>query len=676
MYFFRFVFFYFVSITVGYLVPQITKSTVGVSELLNKNGEIVTNTQFIISPNGRVAIVALLFISWIFFLSKYKRGEDREVITAKVFVLFQIYICFSGFLYGMNIKNNYNFLIIEFFVGVLFSFFLLLYSEKIAPKKKQEMNIKFQLYPSREILKKKLEYLLSDEDRAVSSILIDGDWGVGKTYFLDCVLSDKKGGYDILKYDALLFDSREKLVKAFLDDLKILSKKYKFLIGDSSDYFSILEPVVSKLPFGLGEIFSKKMSLEDSKKEFKKFSERLDKQIVVVVDNFERILDKKAFIQMIGFLHELNEFDKIKVIAILDRKKLERIGIKEDYVDKFFINRVELKEVPIQEILEAMKNIEQDIELDKIAYDLERIKNEYLKEGSVPTDLKVKTKANFQNPRIYEQAFRRFELHIKNYVNIYSEIEESEYKNTMFLSSLLYFLLPNLEDNILDQLISKGGETVIKKAIKRDYYDTGTDIGDEAEKIMLTDKIELQIEKHLQKLIYSNDFIPKYKDIIKDKYLDFLKELKSRKNLKFNIYKIESTLFPRLGRDILRLEKEFDLTLEDSIIKITRKNLEYKSIKDYTEDLISLYRSEIQEVAFYVDPVGEELELGEVITSEELKDRLDYYFCDIRNVDEHLEGVLNIIEDEKIKQKLEEFIEKYKVLREDGEEIYGSEMGL
>ena len=124
MYFFRFIFFYLVLITAGYLVPQVTKSTVEVSELLNKNGEIVTNTQFIISPNGRIAIVALLFISWIFFLSKYKRGEDREVITAKVFVLFQIYICFSGFLYGMNIKNNYNFLIIEFFVGVLFSFFL------------------------------------------------------------------------------------------------------------------------------------------------------------------------------------------------------------------------------------------------------------------------------------------------------------------------------------------------------------------------------------------------------------------------------------------------------------------------------------------------------------------------------------------------------------------------
>lgn len=189
MYFFRFVFFYLASITAGYLVPQITKSTVGVSELLNKKGEIVTNTQFIISPNGRIAIVVLLVISWIFFLSKYKRLEDREAITAKIFLLFQIYICFSGFLYGMNTEKYDIFLVIEFLFGVLFSFLLAGYLKEENHEKDTK---EFQLYPSREVFKKKLEYLLSDKGRAVSSILIDGDWGVGKTYFLDCVLSDKK----------------------------------------------------------------------------------------------------------------------------------------------------------------------------------------------------------------------------------------------------------------------------------------------------------------------------------------------------------------------------------------------------------------------------------------------------------------------------------------------------
>lgn len=675
MYFLKFLFTYLVSIIIGYLIPQLTKSKVEVGWLLKSDGLIVTNTQFDITLLGRGLIIETIVLLSIYFLLRYKSSEDKKEVIERILLLFQLYICFSGFLHGMNEELGPLF-IVETLVGVIISILL----ENCFKEKKEEKKEQiFKLYPSREISKKKLDYLLREE--TASSILIDGNWGIGKTYFLNYVLSDKGKDFDIFKYDALLLDSREKLIKAFLNDLKLLAKREKFFIGDSSDYFSILEPITCRFPFYFGEIFSKKKSISDSKKEFEIFSTRFKKKIIIVIDNLERLEEKKTFIEMISFLHELNGFKNIKIITLLDSKKLKQMKISEDYINKFFINRVELKKIPIQDILGGIENLDDDIELEKIIYDLERIKNDYLKINN-DSELEKKIENNFQNPRIYEQSLKRYELHIKNYKNIYLQLKESEYKNTMFLSSQLYFLFPDLEKDILDDLISKGGDTEKKKAIRRDYYDTGTDLGDDAEKIMLTDDIDIRLEQYLEKLIYSNFFLPAYKSKIKEKYVKFLNELESRKNLKFNLFKIEKSMLFKMSEEVLKLEKEFNIKLEGSIIKISKKTIEFESITNYMDTLIFLYKKEIENISFYVDSTGLELsldtlELGkEVVNNIELKDVLDIYFSSSKNIDEHLAGVLNIIDEVELKLKLEEFIGKYKALRERQEELYGKEIDV
>lgn len=668
MYFYKFLFYYFISVVLGYLIPQVTSSKVEVSQLLNDNKEIITNTQFDVDCLGRLLLVFLLIVSWIFFLFKYKSKKDKEEITIKFFFLFQIYICFSGFLYGMNKKIDI-FFIFEFLFGVLISLLLIGYSKINKQERKKSQN-KLKLYPSREVSKRKLEYLLSEE--TASSILIDGDWGIGKTYFLDYVLLDKEDKFEIFKYDSLLFDSREKLIKLFLNDLKIMAKNNGFLIGDSSDYFSTLVPIASKLPFGLGEIFTKKLSVSDSRKEFEKFSNRLKRKVIVVIDNLERINEKNIFIQIIGILHELNNFKNIKIIVLMDSKKTKEFQISSSYINKFFINQIELKQIPIHDILDSIEELDKDIELGEIIYELERIKEKYLELG-----LKEKIErnvSNFQNPRIYEQGVKRFKLHIKSYKNLYiSELDDIKYKNKMFLSSLIYFLIPNLETEILIKLISNGKENLTAKLMRRDYYDIGTDIGDEVEKIMQTDEIDIQLERYLEKIIYCYYYMPQYKSKVKEKYLKFLESLNKKKDIYFFLVRIEekskNNLFD-LIYEALKLEKEYGISCESSIISLLNKMKNHSVKKKYMDNLIILYKNQIEEIQFYVNPIGKELTLKnlelnkEIVNNNELRDILDIYFLDIKNVDEHIEEVLTKITDINLKNNLEIFASKYKSLRE------------
>ncbi len=670
---------YLFSVSLGYLIPQVTESKVEVSKLINLKNYIITNTQFDIDILGRLSIILVLACIYVIFIIRYKEWIDREFISIKTITILQCYIYITGILHGLQLteqdvfKNIFNIFNMEFWIGLVMILFLssmLVYQCKIEEKaenveieKPELKNLNLSnIYPSREISVKKMLYFLGSD--IGSSLLVDGDWGIGKTYFVTELL--KENNKFFLNYDVLLYDSRRKLMKIFLKDLKVLAKENKFLIGDSYDYLCVLEPFISKVPFGLGELFLKKIFTDELKNEFGTYLKRFENPIIVVIDNLERIDEKRIFIEVVGFLHELDDFENIKIIILMDTKKLEGFDIPSGYIDKFFINQIELKEIPIQNILTFISGLNEKIELDKIIYELEKIK------GKLNEKI-VKNMVNFQNPRIYERVLKRFEMHINSYDNIYKlELSEAEYKNWMFLSSALYFLLPNLEMDTLKELVTDNRETTVTKLIRRDYYDTGTDIGDLAQKIMQNDEIDIQLEKYLEKIIYCYRYFKEYEEKVPQKYLQFLKDLRNKRDVAFNVFKIEedsnSRLFD-LVYESLKLEKEYNLGSENSIVMVAKNSLNYKSSRKYMDDLIILYKSEIEKIPFYVNPVGKELTLNSldrnknVVDSKEFEDVLDVYFSSINTVDMHIESILDRITDSNLKDSLRIFAEKYKILR-------------
>lgn len=679
-YIFKYIFFYFTATLAGFLVPQVTESKVAVSKFINIKNHVIINTQFDVNILGRLCIVILCAIVYISFIYKYKNEADREWINVRTIFLLQKFVYLTGFLQGLQISHEkimndiFSIFNREFVTGLGCISFLLLYQFHEENNNENMDNIEESvrsLYPSRELASKKLEYLL--KERLVSSILVDGDWGIGKTFFIDKVLEKNQEEYNILKYDALLYDTREKLMKVFFKDLKILAKKNKFLVGDSYDYLVMLEPIIVSLPFGLGKLFLKEKSSENLKKEFKSFIERFKSSIVVIIDNLERINQSDVFREVISFFHELNDFKNIKVIMLLDSKKLKKLEIPEGYIDKFFIHRIDLKEIPIEDILyeeSFEKKLEKNIDLYFIVDRLEEIKEKRLEFFD-----KLDNMTNFQNPRIYEQAINRFNVNIRSYENVYiSEINDETYKKYMLLSSLFYFLLPNLEGEELDKLIpTDGDEAIANKIIRRDYFDSGTDIRDQAKNIVEKNIVGIKSEKYLEKILYYYNYICNTEPKLKERYLLLLRELTEKKERKLELLKIENysvkSLFD-LKYEVLKLEKELKITSEESIINILSENLEKEKLEVYIENLIKIYQTEIEEIQLHIDPLGKVLSLksisqeAEIAGKKEFEDILDIYFLEVKSVGEHIEGIINRIGNREIKEKLEEFAYKYKKLSE------------
>ncbi|WP_425159219.1 hypothetical protein ACIE8Z_15730 [Cetobacterium somerae ATCC BAA-474] len=433
----------------------------------------------------------------------------------------------------------------------------------------------------------------------------------------------------------------------------------------------MLEPILTKFPLGLGKLLLKENSSENLKREFKSFIERFKNSIIVVIDNLERINQKDVFIEVISFFHELNDFRKIKVIMLLDTKKIKTLGIPEGYIDKFFIHRIDLKEIPIEDILYEeflKKKLEENIDLYFIVDKLEEVKEKRLKKFG-----KLENINNFHNPRIYEQVINRFNVNIESYENVYiSEISDDIYKKYMLLSSLFYFLLPNLEGEELDELMpSEGDEAIANKIIRRDYFDTGTDIRDQAKNIVEKNIIGIKIEKYLEEILYYHNYICNTEPKLKEKYLCLLKELTEKKGIKLKLLKIENysinNLFD-LRYEVLKLEKELKISSEESIVNILRKNLDKEKLEVYIENLIKIYQIEIEEIQNYVAPLGKVLSLksilqdGSVSGKEEFEDILDIYFSEIKPVNEHFENILNVVKDGELKEKLNQFAYKYKKL--------------
>lgn len=678
-YIFKYIFFYLVATVSGFIVPQITESKVAVSKFINIQDYLIFNTQFNINILGRLCIIILGFIVYITFILKYKNEIDKEWISVKTISLLQKFIYITGFLQGLQlsqeqiVKNvimvfNREFIIGLMSIGILLLIYRIFEEDCDKEIEHREKTID-SLYPSRKLARKKMKYLL--EEDLVSSILVDGDWGIGKTFFISTVLESDKNKYDILKYDALLYGTREKLMKAFFKDLKMLAKKNGFLVGDSYDYLVMLEPILTKFPLGLGKLLLKENSSENLKREFKSFIERFKNSIIVVIDNLERINQKDVFIEVISFFHELNDFRKIKVIMLLDTKKIKTLGIPEGYIDKFFIHRIDLKEIPIEDILYEeflKKKLEENIDLYFIVDKLEEVKEKRLKKFG-----KLENINNFHNPRIYEQVINRFNVNIESYENVYiSEISDDIYKKYMLLSSLFYFLLPNLEGEELDELMpSEGDEAIANKIIRRDYFDTGTDIRDQAKNIVDKNIIGIKIEKYLEEILYYHNYICNTEPKLKEKYLCLLKELTEKKGIKLKLLKIENysinNLFD-LRYEVLKLEKELKISSEESIVNILRKNLDKEKLEVYIENLIKIYQIEIEEIQNYVAPLGKVLSLksilqdGSVSGKEEFEDILDIYFSEIKPVNEHFENISNAVKDGELKEKLNQFAYKYKKL--------------
>ena len=311
--------------------------------------------------------------------------------------------------------------------------------------------------------KQDLEKLKNILDNTLDSIIIDDEWGNGKTFFIKEFMKVYEKNYEFIYIKAPYFQTREEFRKVFLTELNkvfIKSGIFNTSISNLTKYFGIEIQGIT-----LNQI---EKNYNETIEEIVKKMCKLDKRIVIVLDDLDRIEKGEDIQEILNFIGEMNiELkEKIRLITLSSYNKLnEKVQNHtekkegEDYLEKYFDKKFYLQKINIEELIEYFckdKNLQNIIKQCKQAiekyYDLEVGEERY-------GEQKEQKKQNITY--LSKQTFRNIERLIKNInINENEIIENNEneiiennenneiYKKIFILFEIFELLLPESWENL------------------------------------------------------------------------------------------------------------------------------------------------------------------------------------------------------------------------------------
>ena len=344
-------------------------------------------------------------------------------------------------------------------ITILFSDFISRYVEKY--ENNDNINkIESDLINSR---KQDLDNLKNILDSTLDSIIIDDKWGNGKTFFIKKFMEKYNTDYEFIYIKAPYFQTRQEFRKVFLSELnKVFIKNgiFNTSISNLTKYFGIEIQGIT-----LNQI---EKNYNETIEEIVKKMCKLDKRIVIVLDDLDRIEKGEDIQEILNFIGEMNiELkEKIRLITLSSYNKLnEKVQNHtekkegEDYLEKYFDKKFYLQKINIEELIEYFckdKNLQNIIKQCKQAiekyYDLEVGEERY-------GEQKEQKKQNITY--LSKQTFRNIERLIKNInINENEIIENNEneiiennenneiYKKIFILFEIFELLLPESWENL------------------------------------------------------------------------------------------------------------------------------------------------------------------------------------------------------------------------------------
>ena len=550
-----------------------------------------------------------------YYIEKFKKSENEINLMftkyAEIFLIIQAEVIFIMGFYLMGTKffgyekaeKSIGYNLICFGITL---FWYCIKKREIAKVKLEEENNpkdeetekgdKDQLFDSRKPQRDALIKLL-EEDRDSSMILINGEWGIGKTFFVEKTLERSEVSKNIEKIfiDVMLFNSRKSLkdelfgeIESILEDNGIATKSIK----EMNNYMdSIIESDNKWVNLALS--FLKSKTFQKGKEGVEESIKKLEgKKIVVVIDNLERVLKKEDVIEIMGFLHEIQSIENISFVVCADKQKLKEMIEDDNYVEKFFLQEIELREIEIEDIVEricveinykdsivkVIKEIFDDLlkrewnytnlkrENDKFKNKEEYIKNideEYIKSGKVIAKIKKK----IGNSRTIIKIIELIKQYNQTHRNIYmKEISEKRYLEILIRISIFRVILENEYKEILEEKEKKFKEVLIeRKDINKKILEKSLDVIKEPIIISAIIKYyNLTEEKAyfriLEAVIEEDKIIDKIEklninEINKEEYFNLFENL-SKYYRYLDINDISMKIYIKLRDKIFELEKE------------------------------------------------------------------------------------------------------------------------
>ena len=294
-------------------------------------------------------------------------------------------------------------------------------------------------------------------DNTLDSIIIDDEWGNGKTFFIKKFMEKYNTNYEFIYIKAPYFQTREEFRKVFLTELnKVFIKNgiFNTSISNLTKYFGVEIQGIT-----LNQI---EKNYNETIEEIVKKMCKLDKKIVVVLDDLDRIEKGEDIQEILNFIGEINIAlrEKIGLISLSSYNKLNEKVIShtedkegENYLEKYFDKKFYLQKVNGEELIEYFC---EDENLLKIIKQCKKAIEEHYLISSNSEILEIYEK-NFKEDikkqnKIYlsKQTFRNIERLIKNINISVNEIigDKEIYEKIFILFEIFELLLPESWENL------------------------------------------------------------------------------------------------------------------------------------------------------------------------------------------------------------------------------------
>ena len=352
-------------------------------DFVNFKESVVEEIEEIISSLTLVITCCLFFIGCLGFT--YKNKDT----FFKLFVKLSLWVCYSNFLSILIIqdKDSISWVGFSIFIG---AFLLLLFVDELGnafnkiykrfkscrnEQKKGGVSLDggnrmaptnhyTDLFNDRKSQADRLIYFLQHDDcNEGYSICISGEWGTGKTSFVNGILEKMKetpetGRVEEIRINAMALDDLRSLIYYFFGRIKDILKVHDVYVGINSEYQQLITSLVGILTKDRFTTLVKNKISE--KNDYRNMIHQLNflltnylekSKILVVVDDLDRC-DKNKIMEYLFLIKELTSLKCCRVFFLVDYKQLlEKTKQQDLFFEKFFDEKINLCSVKWNDII-------------------------------------------------------------------------------------------------------------------------------------------------------------------------------------------------------------------------------------------------------------------------------------------------------------------------------------
>lgn len=302
-------------------------------------------------------LITILFIFlWHYVVDKKSKKNILILygISTLLFFLIKILNNIQVFMSDINdfIKriNNWNTYLI---VGTTGIYFLILIVIKILKKTESIEKTDEKLYKNREKDKEFiLDFLTNNDNKNIYTLGIDSEYGTGKTFIVEKAIEEldyKK--FEIIKIRCMLLE-KEEIYSCILKKIrKILSKNSIFTVSFEKLSNTFLKTIDNKFFGGISELLSQNIVIDEIDY-FKEVIEKLDKTIILVFDDIDRVNDTEKIERILSFISDFS-IKNIKILVLFNSQNLKNINEKynRNYLEKYIPVTRKITNIPFIELL-------------------------------------------------------------------------------------------------------------------------------------------------------------------------------------------------------------------------------------------------------------------------------------------------------------------------------------